>query len=100
MDSRNLFLVAALSGLAFAAAANDTAPVPATVMPTAHMADEAPVAVKATALKGKTNGNLSLEGNCHGVNSCHTATNTCQGKGFEKMSEKACKEKKGIFKRE
>jgi hypothetical protein len=106
MDSRNLFLAAALSGLAFVASADQTAPTPTPTpaMPSHGVTTETPsihptpamTAVKSIK-KGKT---LSLEGNCHGANSCHTATNSCQGKGIEKMSEKDCKEKKGIFKRE
>ncbi|RPJ73492.1 MAG: hypothetical protein EHM20_12140 [Alphaproteobacteria bacterium] len=88
MDSKNLLLVAALSGLAFAASAKDA---PKTSAP----------------IKEAT----SIEGECHGINSCkgtsacHTesnscaGTNSCKGKGWLKTSEKECKDKKGTFKK-
>ncbi len=88
MDSKNLFLIAALSGLAIAASASD--------------------AVKTQAPAKEAS---SVEGQCHGVNSCkgtsacHTeknscaGTNSCKGKGWLKMTEKDCKAKKGTFKK-
>lgn len=88
MDSKKVFLAAALSGLAFAACAKDGAKT-------------------TTPVKEVT----SVEGECHGINSCkgtsacHTesnscaGTNSCKGKGWLKTSEKECKDKKGTFKK-
>jgi hypothetical protein len=82
MDSKQIFLTAALSGLAFVATASDSKGKP---MEKAHASSPA-VSV--------------IEGRCHGINTCHTATNSCQGKGWVKTTEKECKEKKGTFKLE
>ncbi|MBC7538171.1 MAG: hypothetical protein H7281_05080 [Bacteriovorax sp.] len=88
MDSRNLLLAAALSGLALTATANDAAIAAAPVK------------------EAKT-----IEGQCHGINSCkgtsacHSEKNSCAGnnackaKGWLKTTEKECKEKKGTFKK-
>lgn len=88
MDTKNLLLAAALSGLAFAATADEAAKT-----------------------KTPTKEATSVEGQCYGVNSCkgtsacHTeknscaGTNACKGKGWLKMSEKDCKDKKGTFKK-
>lgn len=101
MDTRNLFLAAALSGLACAALADQTAPVITAPADKAVTTESSPTPAVGFKVKNKAKPkSLTLEGNCYGVNTCHGATNTCQGKGFEKMTEKACVEKKGIFKRE
>lgn len=87
MDSKNLLLAAAISGLAFAANASE--------------------ATKTAPTKEAT----EISGQCHGVNSCkgtsacHTekhscaGNNSCKGSGWIKTSEKECKEKKGKFKK-
>ncbi|MDD4973536.1 MAG: hypothetical protein PHY93_04255 [Bacteriovorax sp.] len=88
MDSRNLLLAAALSGLALSATAADVA--------------------KAVAPQQEAK---AIEGQCHGINSCKgtsachseknscAGTNACKAKGWLKTSEKVCKEKKGTFKK-
>lgn len=88
MDSKNLLLAAAFSGLAFAATASETAKTAAPA--------------KAVA---------AVEGQCHGINSCkgtsacHTeknscaGSNACKGQGWLKMTDKECKDKKGTFKK-
>lgn len=88
MNSRNLLLAAALSGLALTATAEDAA--------------------KAAAPKSDAK---AIEGQCYGVNSCkgksacHSEKNSCAGsnackaKGWLKTSEKECKDKKGTFKK-
>lgn len=88
MDSRNLLLAAALSGLALTVQANDAA--------------------KAKTLNAEA---TAIEGQCFGVNSCKgtsachseknscAGTNSCKGKGWLKLSEKDCKTKKGTFKK-
>jgi len=87
MDSKSLLLVAALSGLAFAATANETS--------------------KPKAQEKET---VMIEGECHGINSCKgtsachseknscAGTNSCKGKGWLKTSKKDCVAKKGTFK--
>jgi len=89
MDSKNLLLAAAFSGLALTATANDAAKTPA---------KDSPKEAK------------EVMGQCHGINSCKgtsachseknscAGTNSCKGKGWMKTSEKECKEKKGTFK--
>lgn len=84
MEVKNFILAAALSGLAVSANATD-----------AKKAEE---------------GNKGVEGKCFEVNSCKgtsschseanscAGSNSCKGKGWLKMTEKACKEKKGKFK--
>ncbi len=88
MDSKNLLLAAALSGLALTATAGEAAK-------TAAPVKEAKV----------------VEGQCYGVNSCRGTSachseknacagqNSCKGKGWLKTSEKECKDKKGTFKK-
>ena len=88
MDSRNLLLAAALSGLAFSACADDVA--------------------KSNAPQKEAK---VVEGQCHGINSCKgtsachseknscAGTNSCKAKGWLKTSEKECKDKKGTFKK-
>jgi len=90
MDSKNLLLAAAFSGLALTATANDAA--------------------KTTATKETPKEAKEVMGQCHGINSCKgtsachseknscAGTNSCKGKGWMKTSEKECKEKKGKFK--
>jgi hypothetical protein len=88
VDSRNLLLAAALSGLALSATAADVA--------------------KAVAPQKEAK---AVEGQCHGINSCKgtsachseknscAGTNACKAKGWLKTSEKECKDKKGTFKK-
>lgn len=88
MDTRNLLLAAALSGLAFAASANEAAK---TTTPTKE----------ATAVEGQCHGVNSCKGTsaCHSEKNSCAGTNACKGKGWLKMSEKDCKTKKGTFKK-
>lgn len=86
MDSKNLLLAAAFTGLAMTATANDAAKT------------AAPKEAKA------------VEGQCYGINTCKGTSgchseknacagqNSCKGKGWLKMTDKECKEKKGKFK--
>ncbi|MDO9181576.1 MAG: hypothetical protein Q7U04_04170 [Bacteriovorax sp.] len=86
MDSKNLLLAAALSGLALIANASDTGATPKSA-------------------------NKDVEGQCSGINSCKgtsachseknscAGTNACKGKGWLKTSQKDCKDKKGTFKK-
>lgn len=88
MDTKNLFLAAALSGLAMSSMANEAAK---TAAPTKE--------------------EKSQEGQCHGINSCKgtsachseknscAGTNACKSKGWLKTSEKECTTKKGHFKK-
>lgn len=83
MDSRNLLLAAALSGLALVATAKEKT---STVIP-------------------------EIIGQCHGINSCKgtsachsekntcAGTNTCKAQGWLKTSDKECTKKKGVFKK-
>jgi uncharacterized membrane protein len=85
MDSKNVLLAAAFAGLAMSA--------------TVH--------ADSTTKKDAQ----SSEGQCYGVNSCKGTSachseqnscagqNTCKAKGWIKMTEKACKDKKGSFKK-
>lgn len=87
MGTKNLLLAAALSGLAFAAYAEDTG--------------------KAAAPKDAA----SVEGQCHGINACKgksachsekngcAGENSCKSKGWLKTTEKECKAKKGTLKK-
>lgn len=89
MDSRNLLLAAALSGLALTASAAD------------HHSES----------NSKKNTMKTINGECHGINSCKgtsschseknscAGANTCKGKGWLKTSEKECHTKKGTFKK-
>ena len=85
MDTKNLLIVAALSGLAFSAAANETATKPAA----------------AKAVEGQCSGINSCKGTsaCHSEKNSCAGTNACKGKGWLKTSEKECKDKKGTFKK-
>lgn len=86
MDSKKVLLAAALAGLALGASAANSV---------SHAEKEV----------------QNSEGQCHGVNSCKGTSgchseknscagqNSCKGKGWLMMSEKACKEKKGTFKK-
>lgn len=88
MDSKNLLLAAALSGLALTASAADTAK---TTAP----------AKDAQAVEGKCMGVNSCKGTsaCHSEKNACSGQNSCKGKGWLKTSEKECKEKKGTFKK-
>lgn len=87
MDSKNLLLAAALSGLAFAASANETA-------------KGLTSAKEATAIEGQCFGVNSCKGTsaCHSEKNSCAGSNACKGKGWLKVSEKDCKSKKGVFK--
>lgn len=86
MDSKNLLLAAAFSGLALTATAND--------------AKNAEAPKEAKSVEGKCFGINS----CKGTSACHSEKNTCagqnscKGSGWLKMTEKVCKDKKGTFK--
>ena len=88
MVSKNLLLAAALSGLAFAATAEDAAK---TVAP----------AKDAKAVEGQCHGINSCKGTsaCHSEKNSCAGTNACKAKGWLKTSEKVCKDKKGTFKK-
>jgi hypothetical protein len=88
MDSRNLLLAAALSGLAMTATAADAAK---SVTP----------AKDAQAIEGQCHGMNSCKGTsaCHSEKNSCAGQNSCKGKGWLKTSEKECKEKKGTFKK-
>ena len=87
MDSKNLLLAAALSGLALTATANEAS-------------KDAPKEAKA--VEGKCIGINSCKGTsaCHSEKNACGGMNSCKGKGWLKASEKECKEKKGTFKAE
>ena len=88
MQTKNLLLAAALSGLALASMANETA-------------KPAASAKEAKEVSGQCHGINSCKGTsaCHSeMNSC-AGTNACKGKGWLKTSEKECKQKKGTFKK-
>lgn len=87
MDSKNLLLAAALSGLALTASANDAA-------------KKAEAPKEAKEVEGKCMGVNSCKGTsaCHSEKNSCAGTNSCKGQGWMKMTEKACKEKKGKFK--
>lgn len=90
MDSRNLLLAAAFSGLALTAAANDAkAP-----------KEAAKEAKEAKVVDGKCFGINSCKGTsaCHSEKNACAGQNSCKGKGWMKSSEKDCKDKKGTFK--
>lgn len=86
MDSKNILLIAALTGLAMTANGKETS---------------TPSPKKSA---------KEVEGECHEMNSCRgtsachseknscAGANACKGKGWLKTTEKACKEKKGKFK--
>lgn len=86
MGTKNLLMAAAISGLAFAASAEDTK---------SAAPKEAP----------------AVEGHCMGINACKgksachsekngcAGENSCKSKGWLKTTEKECKEKKGTFKK-
>ena len=72
--------------------------------------DEKAAKGKPAATKASTG--AEAKGQCHGVNTCKGTTecgvdgahgchyqNACKGKGWLSMTEKACKEKKGTFKK-
>lgn len=90
MDSKNLLIAAALSGLALSAQATDS---------------------KTTTTKSAPKEAKEVQGQCFGVNSCKgtsschseknscAGTNSCKGEGWLKVSEKECKDQKGKFKK-
>ena len=89
MQSKNLLLAAALSGLALASMANEATSKPASSVK------------ESNAVSGQCHGINSCKGTsaCHSeMNSC-AGTNACKGKGWLKTSEKECKQKKGTFKK-
>lgn len=87
MDSKNLLLAAAISGLAMTASANEAA-------------KTAAPAKEAKAVEGKCFGVNSCKGTsaCHSEKNACGGQNTCKGKGWLKSTEKECKDKKGTFK--
>ncbi len=89
MDSKNLLLAAAFSGLALTASAND-----------AKKADTKEPVKEAKEVMGQCHGINSCKGTsaCHSEKNSCAGTNSCKGKGWMKTSEKECKEKKGKFK--
>jgi hypothetical protein len=88
MDSKNLLLAAALSGLALTVSAADTK-------------TATPAAKDAQAVEGQCTGVNSCKGTsaCHSDKNACAGKNSCKGKGWMKTSEKECKEKKGTFKK-
>ncbi|MGZ3788546.1 MAG: BufA2 family periplasmic bufferin-type metallophore [Bacteriovorax sp.] len=88
MDSRNLLLAAALSGLALTVSASESVKTPA---PTKE----------AKAVEGQCFGINTCKGTsaCHSDQNACATRNSCKGKGWLKTSEKACKDKKGTFKK-
>ncbi len=85
MDSKSLFLAAALSGLALSAQAVEGAK---------NSSKEVEVS------KGQCLGINSCKGTsaCHSEKNSCAGTNSCKGQGWLKTSEKECKDKKGTFK--
>lgn len=85
MDKKNLVLTAALLGLSLSQ--NISA------------ADK-----KAEETKKEVEGQCIGVNSCKGTSACHSeanscaGTNACKGKGWLRMTEKQCKEKKGKFK--
>ena len=89
MDSKNLLLAAAIAGLALSANAEEKT-------------KEAKPSKASQDIQGQCSGVNSCKGTsaCHSeANSC-AGTNSCKGKGWLKMSQKDCKAKKGVFKKE
>ena len=86
MDSKNLLLAAALSGLALSASATEA------TKTTAPAKEE---------ISGQCYGMNSCKGTsaCHGEKNACAGKNSCKGKGWLKTSEKECKDKKGTFKK-
>lgn len=89
MDSKNLLLAAALSGLALTASANEATKTPAEA-----------ATKEAKAVEGKCFGVNTCKGTsaCHSEKNACAGQNSCKGKGWMKKTDKECKEMKGTFK--
>ena len=89
MNSKNLLIIAALSGFTLVSATAE---------------EGKSVATKAAKVESsEATGQCAGVNSCKGTSACHSeanscaGTNSCKGKGWIKTSEKECKAKKGTF---